>query len=60
MITSSHVGALAVAQGDVARIFRRAADEGAPWLTVASPVDMPTFSGPKSRHRARNFSLTRP
>jgi hypothetical protein len=32
---------------------------GASWLTLASPVIMPTFSGPKSRHSAKNFSLTR-
>jgi len=27
-------------------------------LTLASPVIMPTCSGPKSRHSDRNFSLT--
>ena len=32
---------------------------GAPPLTVASPVIMPTFSAPKTSHRAKNFSLTR-
>ena len=32
---------------------------GAPELTDASPVTMPTLSGPKSRASAKNFSLTR-
>ena len=32
---------------------------GASGLTLASPVIMPTRSAPKSRHRAKNFSLTR-
>jgi hypothetical protein len=27
-------------------------------LTLASPVIMPTFSAPKTSHRAKNFSLT--
>jgi hypothetical protein len=27
-------------------------------LTVASPVESPTFSGPSSRHRSIHFSLT--
>ena len=31
---------------------------GASRLTVASPVIMPTFSGPKSLQSAKNFSLT--
>ena len=31
---------------------------GASRLTVASPVERPTFSGPNSRHRAIHFSLT--
>ena len=31
---------------------------GAPPLTVASPVIMPTFEGPKAAHRSKNFSLT--
>ncbi len=31
---------------------------GASRFTAASPVIMPTFSGPKSRHRSKNFSLT--
>src|SRR3954451_4743318 len=32
---------------------------GAPALTAASPVSMPTFSAPKTPHSAKNFSLTR-
>jgi hypothetical protein len=32
---------------------------GASELTDESPVTMPTFSGPKSSTRAKNFSLTR-
>ena len=31
---------------------------GASRLTDASPVIMPTFSAPKSRQSAKNFSLT--
>jgi hypothetical protein len=31
---------------------------GAPALMAASPVSMPTFSGPKASHRAKNFSFT--
>ena len=31
---------------------------GASRLTAPSPVIMPTRSGPKSRHRSKNFSLT--
>ena len=31
---------------------------GASRLTVASPVESPTFSGPSSRQRAIHFSLT--
>ena len=31
---------------------------GASRLTVASPVERPTLSGPSSRHRAIHFSLT--
>jgi hypothetical protein len=31
---------------------------GASTLMLASPVSIPTFSGPKSSHRAKNFSLT--
>ena len=31
---------------------------GASRLTVASPVESPTFSGPNSRHSAIHFSLT--
>ena len=31
---------------------------GASALTEASPVSMPTFSAPKTSHRAKNFSLT--
>ena len=34
------------------------AEIGAERLTLASPVIMPTFSGPKSRHIDRNFSFT--
>ena len=32
---------------------------GAERLTVASPVIIPTFSGPKSRQSAKNFSFTK-
>ena len=32
---------------------------GAVALTLASPVIMPTWSGPKASHRAKNFSDTR-
>ena len=28
-------------------------------LMLASPVSMPTFSGPSSPHREKNFSLAR-
>ena len=31
---------------------------GAPWFTVASPVDRPTLSGPNSRQSASHFSFT--
>ena len=31
---------------------------GAPGLTLASPVIMPTRSGPKIAHRSKNFSDT--
>ena len=31
---------------------------GAPLLTDASPVSMPTFSAPKVSHSAKNFSET--
>ena len=31
---------------------------GASRFTAPSPVIMPTFSGPKRRHRSKNFSLT--
>ena len=31
---------------------------GASAFTDASPVSMPTFSAPKTSHRAKNFSLT--
>jgi hypothetical protein len=31
---------------------------GASGFTEASPVIIPTWSDPKSRHRAKNFSLT--
>ncbi len=31
---------------------------GAPALTDASPVSMPTFSAPKIAHSAKNFSDT--
>ena len=31
---------------------------GAPLLTAASPVSMPTCSAPKIAHRAKNFSDT--
>src|SRR5699024_4685640 len=31
---------------------------GASALTAASPVSIPTFSGPNTSHRAKNFSLT--
>ena len=31
---------------------------GAPLLTDASPVSMPTFSAPKLSHSAKNFSET--
>ena len=31
---------------------------GAPGLTVASPVSIPTWSAPKTWHSAKNFSLT--
>ncbi len=31
---------------------------GAPALTDASPVSMPTFAAPNTSHRAKNFSLT--
>ena len=32
---------------------------GAPALTAASPVSMPTRSAPKTSHSAKNFSETR-
>jgi hypothetical protein len=32
---------------------------GASRLMAASPVSIPTFSGPKSSQSAKNFSLTR-
>ena len=32
---------------------------GAVALTLASPVIMPTWAGPKAAHRAKNFSDTR-
>lgn len=32
---------------------------GASWFTPESPVIMPTFSGPKMSHSAKNFSDTR-
>ncbi len=32
---------------------------GASRLMLASPVNIPTRSGPNSRQRAKNFSLTR-
>ncbi len=32
---------------------------GAAQLRLTSPVSIPTFSGPKSSQRAKNFSLTR-
>jgi hypothetical protein len=31
---------------------------GAPALTLASPVAMPTFSGPRTSTRSKNFSDT--
>ena len=31
---------------------------GAPALTEASPVSMPTLAAPKTSHSAKNFSLT--
>ncbi len=31
---------------------------GAAQLMLASPVSMPTFSGPKTSHSAKNFSFT--
>jgi hypothetical protein len=31
---------------------------GAPALTAASPVSMPTLTAPNTSHRAKNFSLT--
>ncbi len=31
---------------------------GAPALTLASPVSMPTLAAPKTPQRAKNFSLT--
>ncbi len=33
---------------------------GADAFTDASPVSMPTFAGPNTSHRAKNFSETRP
>ena len=43
----------------LATISAVAAMIGALPLTVASPVIIPTFSGPKISQRAKNFSLTR-
>ena len=31
---------------------------GAPALTAASPVSIPTLAAPKTAHSAKNFSLT--
>jgi hypothetical protein len=31
---------------------------GAPALTAASPVSMPTLAAPNTSHRPKNFSLT--
>jgi hypothetical protein len=36
---------------------RRTADDAARGLMLASPVRIPTFSGPSSEQRAKNFSL---
>ena len=33
---------------------------GAPALTEASPVSMPTLAAPNTSHRVKNFSLTKP
>ena len=41
-----------------ARISAVQQSTGASRLTVASPVERPTFSGPNSRHSAIHFSLT--
>ena len=42
----------------LARISAVQAMIGAPALTAASPVSMPTLAAPKISHRAKNFSLT--
>ena len=59
MMTSS---TLASAPSRRARLERISAVQqmmGAVELTVASPVIMPTFSGPKVAQREMNFSLAR-
>ena len=43
----------------LARISAVQHRSGAVGFTLASPVIMPTFSGPKSRQSDRNFSFTR-
>jgi hypothetical protein len=54
--TSARLAALA--QGDVGQDLGGAADDRGVGLTAASPVSMPTLVGPKTSHRAKNFSLT--
>ncbi len=46
-----------LAQGVVREDLGGAADHGSRGFTVASPVIMPTLSGPKTSQRARNFSF---
>ncbi len=54
-----HVGAPAPARSAMfARISAVQQTIGASRFTVASPVIIPTSSGPNARHRSKNFSLT--
>jgi len=59
MITSSTRALVPSRSAMFARISAVQQITGAPGFTVASPVIMPTFSGPKIPHSERNFSLAR-
>ena len=58
MITSSTSALSPSRSAMLARTSAVQQRTGASRLTVASPVERPTFSGPSSRHSAIHFSLT--